>query len=247
MPIGPPTLEIHYFQSLTLKIQSQGLMTMMLHNNRSRKFNRASNGGNASSGFQSYGFYKVWSQWCLIWHVFGPRASPYEANGRMTMTLHNYTSRKVHETWNAVNPSRNFKDMRLAKCGQNLWQIRQVFGPWESPYGANWPMTMTLHNYTSRQVHETLNGVNPSRNFRDMRSAKSRPNLWQIWQVFGPWESPYRANGQMTMAVHNYRPRQFDRTSNGGNPSYGYKDMGSTNLAAARPWRQYPFRRRADG
>ena len=102
---------------------------------------------------------------------------------------------------------------------------------------------MTLHNYRSRQVHKTLNGVNPSSSFRDMRSAKSGPNLWQIWQVFGPWASPYGANGQITMTVHNYKPRQFHRTSNGENPSSGYRDMGSASLAAARPpepWRQYP-------
>ena len=106
---------------------------------------------------------------------------------------------------------------------------------------------MTVHNYRSRQVHETLNGVNPSSGFRDMRSAKSGPNLYQIWQVFGPWASPFGANGQMTMTVHNYRPRQFYRTSNGENPSSGYRDMGSATLAAARPaarppgpWRQYP-------
>ena len=94
---------------------------------------------------------------------------------------------------------------------------------------------MTVHKYRSRQVHETLNGVNPSSGFRDMRSAKSGPNLWQIWQVFGPWASPYGANGQMSMTVHNYRPRQFHRTSNGENPSSGYRDMGSASLAAARP------------
>ena len=114
---------------------------------------------------------------------------------------------------------------------------------------------MTVHNYRSRQVHETLNGINPSSGFRDMRSAKSGSNLWQIWQVFGPWASPYGANGQMSMTVHNYRPRQFHRTSNGENPSSGYRDMGSASLAAARPtarpparqsarppgpWRQYP-------
>ena len=94
---------------------------------------------------------------------------------------------------------------------------------------------MTVHNYRSRQVHETLNGVNPSSGFRDMRSAKSGPNLYQIWQVFGQWASLYGANGQMTMMVHNYRPRQFHRTSNGENPSSGYRDMGSASLAAARP------------
>ena len=101
---------------------------------------------------------------------------------------------------------------------------------------------MTVHNYRSRQVHETLNGVNPSGGFRDMRSAKSRPNLWQIWQVFGPWASPYGANGQMSMTVHNYRPRQFHRTSNGENPSSGYRDMGSASLAAARPTARPPAR-----
>ena len=103
-------------------------------------------------------------------------------------------------------------------------------------------MTMTLHNYRSRQVHETSNGINPSSGFRDKRSAKSGPNLCQIWQVFGPWASPYGANGQMTITVHNYRPRQFHRTSNGENPSSSYRDMGSASLAAARPpgpW-QYP-------
>ena len=125
------------------------------------------------------------------------------------------------------------------------------FFPGACPYGANGQITMTLHNYRSRQVHGTLNGVNPSSSFRDMCSAKSGPNLWQIWQVFGPWASPYGANGHMTMTVHTYRPRQFHRTSNGENPSSGYRDMGSASLAAARPaarppahppgpWRQYP-------
>ena len=75
-----------------------------------------------------------------------------------------------------------------------------------------------------------------------MRSAMSGPNLWQIWQVFGPWASPYGANGQITMTVHNYRPRQFHRTSNGENPSSGYRDMGSASLAAARPAARPPAR-----
>ena len=50
----------------------------------------------------------------------------------------------------------------------------------------------------------------------------------------GLWASPYGANGHMTMAGHIYRPRQFHRTSNGENPSSGYRDMGSGSLAAAR-------------
>ena len=46
----------------------------------------------------------------------------------------------------------------------------------------------------------------------------------------------------MTMTVHNYRPRQFHRTSNGENPSSGYRDMGSASLAAARPAARPPAR-----
>ena len=82
--------------------------------------------------------------------------------------------------------------------------IWQVFGPGASPYGANGQITMTLHNYRSRQVHETLNGVNPSSSFRDMRSAKSGPNLWQIWQVL--------AHGQVHMGQMGIWPWQCTPT-----------------------------------
>ena len=116
------------------------------------------------------------------------------------------------------------------------------FWPMGKPIWGKWAITMAVHNYRSRQVHETLNGVNPSSGFRDMRSAKSGPNLWQILQVFGPWASPYGANGRMSMTVHNYRPRQFHRTSNGENPSSSYRDMGSASLAAARPTARPPAR-----
>ena len=104
------------------------------------------------------------------------------------------------------------------------------FGPWTSPYGANEQIIMTVHNYKCRQVPTNLNGLNPFSGFRDMRSAKSGPNLCQIWQVLGPWARSYGAKGQMTMALHNYRPRQFHRTWHGGNLSGGYIDMGSASL-----------------
>ena len=152
----------------------------------------------------------------------------------MTLMLHNYRSRQFHRTSNGINPSSGSKDMGSAKSGpsaawfDNFWLMGK-------PMWGNGQITMTVHNYRSRQVHETLNGVNPSSGFRDMRSAKSGSNLWQIWQVFGSWASPYGANGQMSMTVHNYRPRQFHRTSNRENPSSGYRDMGSASLAAARP------------
>ena len=155
--------------------------------------------------------------------------------GQMTMMLHNYRSRQFHRTSNGINPSSSFRDMGSAKSGPSAAWFHKFLAIWASPYGTNEQITMTLHNYMSRQVHKNLNGVNPSSSFRDLRSTKSGHNLWQIWQVFGLWASPYEANGQMTMAVHNYRPRQFHRTSNGENPSSGYRYMGSASLAAARP------------
>ena len=55
MSIGPSIPEIQHFQYLTLKIQGQGQMTMMLHNYRSRQFHKTSNGINPSSGFIDMG------------------------------------------------------------------------------------------------------------------------------------------------------------------------------------------------
>ena len=42
--------------------------------------------------------------------------------------------------------------------------------------------------------------------------------------------------GQMTLVLHNYRSRQFHRTSNGTNPSSGFKDMGSVKSGQSAAW-----------
>ena len=49
-----------------------------------------------------------------------------------------------------------------------------------------------------------------------------------IWQAFGPRESPYGINGQITVLLHNYKCRQFHRTLNGINLSSGFGDKHST-------------------
>ena len=79
-----------------------------------------------------------------------------------------------------------------------------------------------------------------------MRSAKSGPSLYHIWHVFGPWAIPYGANGQMTMTVQSYRPRQFHRTFERRKSiqqlqRYGFHKSG--RRPAAHPpgsWLQYP-------
>ena len=162
--------------------------------------------------------------------------------------LHTYRSRQFHRTLNGENPSSSFRDMSSAKCGLHRYQIWQVIGPWASPYGANGQMTLTLHTYRSWQFHRTLNGENLSSGFRDMGSAKCGLHWYQIWQVIGLWASPPGANGQLAMTLHKFRSRQVHRTSNGVNPSNGFRVMGSAR-SAARPDRDdnTPPARRAEG
>ena len=71
------------------------------------------------------------------------------------------------------------------------------------------------------------------------------PLWYQIWQVIGWWTSPYEANVQMTLMLHNHSCRHIHRALNEENPSSGFRDMSSTKsgaaacLAACLPARQY--------
>ena len=65
------------------------------------------------------------------------------------------------------------------------------------------------------------------------------PKCCLIWQLFGPWASPYGENGQITMTLHNYRSRQFHRTSNRENPWSGYRDMDSAHDDVIK-WKHFP-------
>ena len=55
---------------------------------------------------------------------------------------------------------------------------------------------------------------------------------FQRYSIFKIWQG----QGQMTMMLHNYRSRQFHRTSNGINPSSGFRDMGSTKSGPSTAW-----------
>ena len=57
--------------------------------------------------------------------------------------------------------------------------------------------------------------------------AKNLSNLPQIGS---------RLCGQMALMLHNYRLRQFHRTSNGINPSSGFKDIGSAKSDPSAAW-----------
>ena len=72
MSIAPSIPEIQHIQNLTLKIQGQGQMTMMLHNYKSKQFHNTSNDINPSSGFRDMGSAKsgpsaTWFDKCLAY------------------------------------------------------------------------------------------------------------------------------------------------------------------------------------
>ena len=55
-------------------------------------------------------------------------------------------------------------------------------------------------------------------------------------QLFQNLTFKTQGQGQMTMMLHNYRSRQFHRTSNGTNPSSGFRDMGSAKSGPSAAW-----------
>ena len=61
-------------------------------------------------------------------------------------------------------------------------------------------MTLLLHNYRSRQVHKTSNGMNPYSGFKDMGSAKSGPSA--------AWFDRFLAKGQAHMGQMGKLPWQ---------------------------------------
>ena len=85
----------------------------------------------------------------------------------------------------------------------NIW-------PWKSMVISPWCCTIIgLDNFTELrtvQIHPVVSEI------QCMCSAKYGPQWYLIWKVFGPWASPYGANGQITMTLHNCSSSQFHKT-----------------------------------
>ena len=175
MSIGHPIPELWLFQNLTLKIEGQG------HGwGHSSKSQCGSNiiltniplvPCQSALPFLRYSIFKIWP-----WRSRVKVKRPWYC---ITTGLDNSIELRMVQIHSAV--SKIWVPQNLAKVLPDLTSFGQI--------------TMTLHNYRSWQVHETLNGVNPSSGFRGIRSAKSGPNVWQNWKVYGPWASTYGANG----------------------------------------------------
>ena len=66
---------------------------------------------------------------------------------------------------------------------------------------------------------------------------------FHVNRPFHSWDKHFKnlslkiqGQGQMTMMLHNYRSGQFHRTSNGINPSSGFRDMGSARSGRSAAW-----------
>ena len=176
MSIGPPIPKIQHFQNLTLKIKGQGQKTMMLHNYRSRQFHRTSNGINPSSGFRDMGSAS-----------YGPSAAWFDKflahglahMGQITMTVHNYRSRQVHETLNVVNPSSRFRDLRSQSLDPICAKFDKFLAHGQAHMGqmGKWPW-----QYTTRGLD----------NSTELRIEKIRQAVTEIWvpQVWQPPAQP---------------------------------------------------------
>ena len=78
-----------FYKFLAHGLAHMGQITMTVHNYRSRQVHETLNGVNPSSRFRDLCSAKSGPNLCQIWQVFGPWASPYGANGQMTMPVHN--------------------------------------------------------------------------------------------------------------------------------------------------------------
>ena len=76
--------------------------------------------------------------------------------GQMTTMLH-HRSGQFHRTSNGLNSFSGIRDMGSRKSGPSVAWFEKFLAN-----GANGQITMMLYNYRRKQVHKTLNGVNPS-------------------------------------------------------------------------------------
>ena len=194
---------------------SNGQMTMMLHN-YSFKDN--------STGLWNKKIHPVVSEICALKHG--------QAHiGQMDKTLNNYKSRQFHRTSKVEKPSSSSRDMcsgvGVTKAPFVNFSVSKIFDSVKLPV-----RLLASHSYltgvTAAELRQHLSNMNMIYN--------SYHIFWRCWKITkitewrklaypGPWVTPYGSNGQVTIELHNYRSRQFQRTSNGKNLSTGFRDM----------------------
>ena len=115
-----------------------------------------------------------WFQRYALWPMGMPMCVKWDQDAAQLQ------QRQFHWTSNGENSCNSFKVWTpFVPSLTSFWTMG-------SPYEAKGQIIMTLHNYRPRLFHRTPDGVNPSSVFRDMSSAKSELQWYQIGQDFGP-------------------------------------------------------------
>ena len=172
----PPILEIQHFQNLTLKIKGQGQMTKMLHNYRSRKFHRTSNGINPSSGFKdmdSTSLAQVLPDLTSFWPMGKPISGKW-ANKYDSAQLHVYTS-----PWNFKwgTSIQRFQRYAIRKVWTQFVTNLTSFWPMDKPIRGKWANdhdSAQLEAKTIPQNFEWRKSVNRLQRY-GFRKSGSRP------------------------------------------------------------------------
>ena len=162
---GPPIPDRKHFQNLTLKIQCQSQMTMMLNNCSFRQLHRTSKGIYSSSGFRDMGS-----------AMYGPSVAWFEkflTHGQAQMgkwiwrctttglekSMKHYTG-YIHSALSEICILQSLAPI----CGK----FDKFLAHGQVHMGQ---MAMTVHNYRPRHFHKTWNRENLSSGYIDMDSA----------------------------------------------------------------------------
>ena len=97
-----------------------------------------------------------------------------------------------------------------------------------------WPWKSKVKVMTEVKVESHKVGVTSYR-LTSLSFHVNRP-FHSLIQNFQNLTLKIHGQGQMTMMVHNYRSRQFHRTSNDINPSSGFREMGSAKSGPSAAW-----------
>ena len=252
MLIGPPVPEIQLFKKLTLKIQGQG------HGwSQSSKSQCESNilsthiplvPCQSVLPFLRYSIFKIWpwkSKVKVIAQSHKVGITPYQL-----ISLSFHVDRPSH-SWDTAIPKFDPKNSRSrswvrSKLKVTTWVHHsvdlQLFR--SMSIGHPIPELRLFQNLTlkiqcqghgwgqSSKVTMWVKHPIDSHPFRFMSIGPLIPEI----QHFQNLTLNIQGLGQMTMMLHNYRSRQFHRTSNGINPSIGCRDMGSAKSGPSAAW-----------
>ena len=124
--------------------------------------------------------------------------------------------------WHPID-SHPFGSMSIGPPIPELWLFSKIW-PWNSKVKVMGEVTVQSHNVGLTSYRHTSLLFHVNRPSHSWNTASSKNDL------------ETQGQGQMTLMLHNYRSRQFHRTSNGINPSSGSKDMGSTKSGPSAAW-----------